>query len=218
MTVELTVLCEGQTEVNFVQQVLSPHLSVFGVYPKAIPLAREAFGTVPFAKLRNASKQEIGRARSHQFTTTMVDLYALHGFPEQDAKPGEAPSVRACRIEAAMADDLPSSRFLPYIQVHELEALVFVDLNQLRPSFPDHDLTVPLGRLQTDVAGLAPEDIDDGAETAPSKRLIKYVAPYKHAKAYAGPQAAARIGLARLRGACPHFAAWLSRLEGLCGS
>lgn len=207
------MLCEGPTEVAFVQDVLRPHLGVFGVYPKAIPLTRQTFGTVPFAKLRNASKREIGRARSHQFTTTMVDLYALQGFPEQDAKPSEGPSTRACRIEVAMAADLPSPRFLPYIQVHEFEALVFVDLNQLTPSFPNHDLTAPLAGLLADVVGMPPEDIDDGAETAPSKRLIEYVAPYKHAKAYAGPQTAARIGLARLRDACPHFAAWLSKLE-----
>ena len=44
---------------------------------------------------------------------------------------------RVHRIESEMAERLPNPRFIPYVQVHEFEALVFVDLNQLVKPFPD---------------------------------------------------------------------------------
>lgn len=218
MTVELTVLCEGHTEITFASQTLKPHLAAYGVYIKKSIWLAGSPGTVPFEKLRGGCQQEIGRARPHQFTTTMIDLYALRGFPEQEERQGESPRDRACRIEAGMAAQLPSSQFIPYIQVHEFEALLYVDLDELRPSFPGKDLTDALRGLRDDTAGLAPEDIDDGRKTAPSKRLIRHIPAYEYVKAIAGPQTAARIGLARMRDRCPHFGVWLGRLEGLAAA
>jgi uncharacterized protein DUF4276 len=129
--IELTVLCEGPTEAAFVTLVLSPHLRTFEVFPKAVPLTKEDYGTVPFERLRAAWKADIGKSRAHQFTTTMVDLYALRGFPEQEVRAGETPHERVDRIEAAMLKRLPSSRFKPYIQLHEFEALLYVDLDEV---------------------------------------------------------------------------------------
>jgi len=57
--------------------------------------------------------------------------------------------------------------------------------------------------------------IDDGAHTAPSKRIIAVLPDYEGAKPVIGPQVAALIGLDTIRAKCPHFAAWLSRLEQL---
>lgn len=72
--------------------------------------------------------------------------------------------------------------------------------------------------LISKLAGIAaafpdPELIDDSPETAPSKRLSRLVPRYR--KALHGPAIAQRIGLAQLRVKCPHFAAWISRLEAL---
>ena len=76
-TVELRVLCEGSTEYNFVGTVLVPHLRAqFRVHAKP-----QNLGGVHFDKLHKAIKAEIGRARSHQFVTTMIDLYALPDYP-----------------------------------------------------------------------------------------------------------------------------------------
>ena len=45
---ELTVLCEGPTEVGFVNRILRPHLSLgTGIFVKpGIPLNRQNFGVV----------------------------------------------------------------------------------------------------------------------------------------------------------------------------
>ncbi|MGH8907498.1 MAG: DUF4276 family protein [Egibacteraceae bacterium] len=58
-----------------------------------------------------------------------------------------------------------------------------------------------------------PELVDDGPKSAPSKRIIDAWPQY--AKTTDGPVLAAQIGIARLRDRCPHFDAWVSRLESL---
>jgi hypothetical protein len=214
-TVELTVLCEGRTELLFVERVLRPHLEVRRVYARPQYLVGERGGVVPFDKLRTAHQRLVGQMRSHQFLTTMVDLYALREFPGDERRSGEAPSERVTRIENAMKERLPSPQFLPYVQLHEFEALVFADLEELAPEFPDQDVGEVIRRLRNEVGSLAPEEIDDSPTTAPSKRLIRHLPAYAVVKATAGVKIAGRIGLERLRWACPHFGRWLERLEGL---
>jgi hypothetical protein len=58
-----------------------------------------------------------------------------------------------------------------------------------------------------------PEEIDDGVDTAPSKRLARIVPNYQ--KRLHGPLIVGRIGLDRVRDECPHFSTWLSELEAL---
>lgn len=211
-TVELRVLCEGPTEANFVVKVLAAHLKApFQVHARPENLG----GVKRFDKLRRAISAEIGRARSHQYVTTMLDLYALPDYPGDPGPQGMRGDVRALRIEAAMGALLPSPRFIPYIQVHEFEALVFVDLDRLPDAFPDGEANGAPQELRRSVGVLAPEEIDDGPMTAPSKRLIRAIPAYKASKAVVGPDIAARIGLSRLRGACPHLDQWVGRLEQL---
>lgn len=211
-TVELRVLCEGPTEYNFVNLVLAPHLRQQSrVYARPENLG----GIKSFKKLRSAIKAEIGRSRAHQYVTTMIDLYALPDYPGDPRVEGLRGAARASRIEATMAQELPSSNFLPYIQVHEFEAFVFVDLELLPGAFPDGEANGAIEGLQRSVGSLAPEDIDDGAATAPSKRLIRAIPAYEWSKPIVGPELAGKITLPRLRAACPHFDAWIGQLEQL---
>lgn len=62
---------------------------------------------------------------------------------------------------------------------------------------------------------LSPEHIDDGPDTAPSKRIIGEVPEYEGVKASAGPIIAKKIGLQMIRSKCLHFDGWLKRLEHL---
>ena len=70
-------------------------------------------------------------------------------------------------------------------------------------------------RLKEEVGDTPPEDINDGATTAPSKRIIRHVPRYEAAKVRVGAAAAKAIGSARLRASCPHFDAWVSDMERL---
>ena len=56
-----------------------------------------------------------------------------------------------------------------------------------------------------------PEDINERPEYAPSTRIKSLFPAYK--KTLHGPTAAARIGLDRIRAECPHFNAWMDRIE-----
>ena len=56
-----------------------------------------------------------------------------------------------------------------------------------------------------------PEDINDSPITAPSKRVMDLVPGYE--KPLLGTLAALQIGLGRIRQECPHFDAWVARLE-----
>ncbi len=214
-SIELRILCEGATEQGFVTQVLAPHLRQARVFPRPEPLARGRSGVVSFATLYDAIKHDVGRSRDHQYVTTMIDLYGLAQYPGMQKEPGESAHQRVARIEASMSKALPNDRFIPYVQVHEFEALIFVDLDVLPSQFPDGEADGAASRLRQWVGSTSPEDINDGAHTAPSKRLIREVPAYRDLKAIAGPLIAARIGLVRLRAACPHFNAWITCLEGL---
>jgi len=212
MTVELKILCEGATENTFVQMVLAPHLKPFGVYSRPLPLCHGNYGVVAFGRLRNAVQSEVGRLKPHQYVTTMIDLYGMRNFPGDP--PGKSDVYQRVRsIEAAMATEFNNPQVIPYIQVHEFEALVFTDLKFLEGQYPDGNVAKAVEQLRADVGDLAPELINDGPNTAPSKRLQRYLGEYN--KVVDGPAIAGKIGLARLRLACPHFDAWLSRLESL---
>lgn len=214
-TIELRVLCEGPTERDFVTQVLKPHLRVFGVFARSELLTPRGGGVVPFAQLRKAIQAEVGRSRGHQYVTTMIDLYGLVDFPGSVPRVTDTVATRVARIETSMAESLPNPRFVPYIQVHEFEALVFVDLSELEPAFPDGEAEDAVAKLRQEIGDLPPEEIDDGPQTAPSKRLIRAIPQYENLKRVAGPAITAKIGIERLRGACPHFGGWLSKLERL---
>ncbi|MER7211111.1 DUF4276 family protein [Streptosporangium sp. NPDC000239] len=67
-------------------------------------------------------------------------------------------------------------------------------------------------RKQAERAG-GPELVNDGRETAPSKRILAAYPGYR--KTHDGPLAIADHGLAALRRDCPHLDAWVLRvLEG----
>jgi len=172
-------------------------------------------GVVPFRTLYDAIKRDVGRSREHQYVTTMVDLYGLSQYPGAERRAGESVLARVARIESRMSEALPNVRFIPYVQVHEFEAFVFVDLDILPSQFPDGEAEGAPFRLRQSVGLVAPEEINDGESTAPSKRLILEIPAYRSMKAIAGPTIAARIGLPRLRKSCPHFDQWITRLEQL---
>jgi hypothetical protein len=103
--------------------------------------------------------------------------------------------------------------FSPYIQLHEFEALLFCDLAQLQHRIADSERAFTA--LAQEVRDMQPEEINEGATTAPSKQIINHVPIYDRLKVRVGAPAAAAIGLSRLRAKCPHFNEWVTRLEAL---
>ncbi len=150
------------------------------------------------------------------YFTTMFDLYALPddfpGFAE--AARQTDPRRRVAVLEEAFRQDVNHPRFIPYIQLHEFEALLLSDPSKFDWEFIDDAGAIE--RLVSLSAGCAsPELIDDGSESAPSKRIIKELPAYEQRKARVGPFIAGKVGLPVLRQKCPHFDEWLKKLEAL---
>ncbi|MEH2297111.1 DUF4276 family protein [Nostoc sp.] len=151
------------------------------------------------------------------FFTTMIDLYAIHpdfpGLTESESL-RQKPTKRVEFLEQRFAEDIGDYRFLPYIQLHEYEAYLFADPTCFE--YLDANRTKEIEALKA-IANQyeTPELINDGQQTAPSKRIIAQFPDYKKAKPAFGPQLAERIGLQVIQSRCPHFNTWLSRLESL---
>ena len=124
------------------------------------------------------------------------------------------PYQRVQALEDALADDIDDHRFIPYIQLHEFEALLLSDPQELDSQFDNR--AAGITRLVTMVSRFpSPEHINDSRNTAPSKRIIREIPEYEGRKASAGPIVAGRIGLSTMRDKCAHFAEWLAKLENL---
>jgi hypothetical protein len=113
-------------------------------------------------------------------------------------------------LEEKFAEDIDDRRFLPYIMLHEFEAVLFTDLEALEEVVGVSPDFRKLGDWQR---FSSPEEINDGKDTHPSARLGKAYKGYR--KALHGPQVAMQIGLERIRQKCLHLDEWIRKLEAL---
>ncbi len=224
--VRLYLFAEGKTEETFADVLLKPHLAGRGVYLHGIIQVAHARkrgkvhrgGGRGYEPMRNDIRRFLAQEKSRDvYFTTMIDLYAIHaGFPSLVESDGlrNDPFARVEALEQAFAGDIGDPRFVPYIQLHEFEAVLFCDPGGFQLHYEKCDRQVERLRAIAD-AHESPELIDDGPQTAPSKRIIAEFPDYEAAKPVVGPEVAEQIGLETIRSKCPHFASWLSRLEGL---
>ena len=220
----LHFVVEGQTEETFVKQVLCPHLAEMFVWVKVRCVMtsrsrgiKHRGGVSHYAQVRRDITNWLAEDRNRDARfTTMFDLYGLPGdFPGyENAARARDPYERVSILEDALMEEMQDTRFIPYLQLHEFEALLLSDPRKLDAQFPGRDEEIC--RL-TDMASRfsSPELIDDGANTAPSKRIALEIPEYGGMKASSGPIVAGAIGLETLRSKCRHFARWLGRLEAL---
>lgn len=219
--IRLNMMVEGQTERNFAKALLAPHFGWLDIDLAPIVTTtnrklNKRGGLLNYDKFAGdiLRQLKVHKGSDVRFTT-FVDLYALpNDFPRWD-EASRQPTVkkRVEMLENALAQAVNDWRFVPYIQQHEFETLLYCDLEQVSTRIAGAEQGIAM--LTKEVAGMAPEDINDGAATAPSKRLIRHVPAYERAKVRVGAPAAAAIGLDKLRADCPRFDAWISKLEQL---
>lgn len=234
--IRLHITVEGLTEQRFVKEVLAKHLANKSVYVDARQVLtskdkrtgcvhRGGFrrtGTYETVKKDICAWMREDRRPDARFTT-MFDLYGLpRDFPgyAEAAKHLRDPYTRVTVLEQALRHDIQhaldgDNRFLPYIQLHEFEALILADPRQLVSEYLEHKQQIEDIAAMVDKEGGNPELIDDGDETAPSKRIIAHIREYDGNKPTVGPLIVGQIGLTTLRRKCAHFAAWLDLLEKL---
>ncbi len=196
MTVRVAVSVEGTTERAFVKEVLQPYLIQRSIYLFPKPMN----GNVSLDTIR---RDVVALLKNHDYVTTLCDLY---GFKGRNGK--SAPD-----LEAEIAEKLGCpKKFIPYVQPHEFEALIFAGPDEAGEVLSAPDLPEKLRRILQDHDD-QPERINDGYDTCPSRRLKRECPRYN--KVLHGHPILARIGLTRIREKCPRFGAWLTRLEAL---
>ena len=225
----LLIHVEGQTEESFVNNVLRPHLYGIGysrVNARLIGNSRQRSkrgGIRPWTAARRDIVNHLN-TDAGCITSTMVDYYALpqngdKAWPGR-AEAGNLPfSDKAYTIENALLSDVSNlmgnnfneTRFVPYVMMHEFEAILFSDCERFARGIGRHNLAPQLQQIRDRFD--TPEEIDDSPETAPSKRIETLVRGYE--KPLHGTLAAQEIGLNSIRRECPHFGEWLGRLERL---
>ena len=211
---------EGQTEESFVNEVLAPHLYSFG-YTLVVPRPTGGIKPWPSAKrdILRYLKQDAGCVVS-----TMVDFY---GLPQSGPGPwpGRKNANSALYPEKArtvekelladvcldMGENFNPSRFIPYVMMHEFEAMLFSDCAAFSRGIGKPTLARQFQAIRNAFA--SPEEIDDSPLTAPSKRIERLVSGYT--KPLLGTLAVFEIGLEAIRRECPHFGCWLGRLEAV---
>jgi len=222
----LYLFAEGSTEQTFADTVLKPHLAALGLYlhpPVLIAHAKKKGkvhrgGALKYLPMKNDILRFLAQEKGGEvFFTTMIDLYAIHpefpGLAEAE-KLRHMPNKRVEALERAFATDIGDGRFVAYIQLHEFEAYLFSNPTWFQYFYDHHEKEIAALQSIAD-AHTTPELINDDPHSAPSKRIIAELPDYEDAKSVVGPQVAELIGLDTIRAKCPHFAAWLSRLESL---
>lgn len=217
----LYVTVEGQAEKAFADQALTPHFASrnIEVCPRVVLTNRKMGkrgGILDFAKIQGDLTRLMREDRQPEARfTTMIDFYALPPeFPGwAEARRKNRPIDKVKVLEEALRAQFGDPRFHPHIQLHEFEALLYCDLDQLKQRLIGSEQGI--ASLRHEVRDMEPEEINEGTTTAPSKRIIKHLPVYERSKVRVGAPAATAIGLPALRSKCPHFHDWLTRLEQL---
>lgn len=209
----LAISVEGQTEYEFCREVLRPHLAAVDVYiePKIVVTKRSlrgpnaTGGAVSIDRFHNEVRRLLP---AFDYVTTLYDFYGFKG-----RRPDETPEALCLR----MSDVLERPRHLiPYVQVHEFEALLF----SAPPALAGYFGSQPLGQAVAAAVSACggAEQVNDFPQSAPSKRLISLFREHlnqRYDKPFHGPLLAMAIGLPAMRSACPRFNAWMIQLENL---
>jgi len=223
MKKRLLIYCEGQTEEMVVSRLLRPHLANHGVtVERPILVASSSAnpdgqrgGFVNWdaieADLRTLFS---GDADPNLRFTTLLDVFrmpakvlSLAGFTSPISSVADIE-----KLEAAISNVFSETRFTPYLQRHEFEALLLADPDALASVFHRHKPGI--ATLKHDIVGFAnTEDINHGPDTHPAARLAKAIAGYNDLKASNAYFVLAETGFDCIRAKNPRFHAWLDHWE-----
>ena len=226
-TAIINILCEGQTEERFVSKVLKPYFNDCGIVlkPRILLTSKkknQRGGMISFSQAKRDIENWISKNRNRKsethYYTTMFDFYALPSdFPGMDEIEKYIDAYgKVSVVERAMAEKFQVSDFIPYIQLHEFEALLLSDVSQIIAKFPTQERTITKLQKVLDGCNGNPELVNTGRTTAPSKRITAVVEESrKYHKVQDGVNIACLIGIDVMMNKCNHFKEWIDKLIAL---
>lgn len=214
----LNIVVEGQTEQSFVNEVLAPYLRNNGVYliiPRLIRTSKTGRGgLVNYHHLYNTIKGLLSNPHDGNIVvSSFVDFFRIpNNMPGYDAAMQSGDDFqRVENLQQALGESIADRRFIPYIQLHEFEALLFSNNKGFEYLWED-DMSSKTKSIVDSFEN--PEDINSAPETAPSKRLLAINEKYD--KVLDGNLIALEVGINEMLAKCPRFADWVSRLITAC--
>lgn len=232
----LNILCEGQTEQQFAEKVLKPYLQDKGINSVKTTILftnkKESIqgGIISYEQVKRDLRLLYRSHKDDLYTrnvfTTMFDLYALpNDFPGYKKANTVADKYQQVeQLEQKFAEDVAKilevdvpNTFIPYIQLHEFEALVFCGIDYLADLYPKVEKAVEELKKVLDKYNGNPELINNSPTTAPSKRLELAISKCKHhyTKPRTGSYVTGRTGIETLRKRCFHFNQWIEQIVNL---
>lgn len=213
----LIIICEGETEQQFCKDVLYNHFFSRDIVIET-PLIKKSMGGI--VAWEHIKSQILLHLKEDVTVTLLIDFYGIKDY-HNFSKWAESKTIvnkidRMTFLENAMKeeiDDRVRFRFIPYIQLHEFEGLLFNNIETFKNIIPENEFT-NIRELETTInSNINPELINDGATTAPSKRLERLILGYN--KIVYGAVLAEEIGLERIRAKAVRFNDWIAKLESI---
>jgi hypothetical protein len=205
------IICEGPTEEVFCRNLLSQYLQ-----NSCRIEIRLLGGNCNWQRIKDMAEKAL-KQQKNALVTTFFDYYGVKTkkFPNWKETVGINKANVRERIEileSGMLEEIDSNlryRFIPYVQLHEFEALLFNNIEVFDEmfEFEQYDRAELLNVFNEFPD---PEMIDQGTETSPSHRLIKIIPAYR--KVIQGNAIAEKIGIEQIRQKNKHFNDWIEQL------
>lgn len=210
----LIIVCEGPTENEFCLEVLAPELRRADIYVEAPLIKKSNGGIVPWAAIKRQIEMHLHQGDA--FVSLLLDYYGIrdsYKFPGwmESKRIASMPDRWRFLCDSMKSDISPelAPRFIPYMQMHEFESLLFSDIEVFQTNFSSNEMDFSI--LKNAIRECPnPEEINSRPTLAPSKRLLAAIPGYE--KVVYGNLLAIDIGLNRMVEKCPLFSQWISAL------
>ena len=208
------ILCEGQTEESFVNEILYPYFENLSIYIKPIVHSsrktiskKDKGGVTSYNKIKN-DLNKLCKEHKNEIVTTMFDYYGM---------PDDTPMI-SCNeldiykrieiIEKAINDDIGELNCFFNFMLHEFEGILFSNPDSFS-SVVDDKTVAKIKKIKDEAK--SPEHINNSSDTAPSKRLENLLPNY--AKVKNGTLISKDIGIDRIMQECKHFSSWIEKIK-----
>lgn len=207
---------EGQTEGEFVRSILGPYFQDQGIYDiRAILIETSKGHKGGFVNYSHMKKLVVRLLKEEPdvVVTTFVDYFRIpNDLPGYDdcmkivSVTGKIDCLeQRLKVDLSAAFDHPL--FIPYIQQHEFEALLFSSNSGFEYCY---EKTVSEQTAQIVAQYSNPEEINDSPATAPSKRILGIISDYE--KVVDGNMIALEVGIEPILEKCAGFRQWIETL------